>query len=62
MSATQKLAPGIYLITGSRDADGQEYSAFRHIDGYWAVADSRGREVSRHASKWDAIRSVEVTR
>lgn len=60
MSATQKLEPGFYLITGSRDADGKEYSAIRR-NGYWIVVDSRGREVSRHFSKQDAIQSVEVT-
>lgn len=63
MNATQRLAPGLYLIQGSADGDGQEYHLYRncdHPDMNWVVADSRGRFVSRHFTKGDAVQSVEV--
>lgn len=60
MNRATKVLPGIYLINGSADANGLEYSVAR-IMGEWVVQDSRGREVSRHLTKADAVGSVEVT-
>lgn len=71
---TRRIESGWYEIVGSKDGYGQPYRV-DHVDWrnllsaplsssrrYWAVRDSRGREVSQHFTKRDAVASVEVTR
>lgn len=60
MSLTQ-LAIGLYLIPGSSDGDGNPYTVFRLLGSEsWVVQDSRGRVVSKHFTRHDAVKSVEV--
>lgn len=67
---TRKIHSGLYEVIGSRDSDGKPYRV-DHVDWrpyigslasrpYWAVQDSRRREVSRHFTMRDALLSVPV--
>ena len=68
-SKTTRVVAGVYEINGSLDRDGRPYRAERanpfDFGGNpnavrWNVTDSRGRVVSRHATKGDAVASVDV--
>lgn len=59
----RKLAPGLYALTGTRDADGKELLLEWRVARdrlHWTVLDSRRRVVSQHFTKADAVESVEV--
>lgn len=58
MRTTTTIAPGIYLIDGTKDADGQPYCVWHRIGGDWVISDSRNREVSTHPTKADALGSI----
>lgn len=65
MTKTTKIARGVYAINGSHDKDGKPYRV-EYVgtggNGHgWQVTDSRGRDVSWHETKSDAVASVEVT-
>lgn len=62
MPKTERLDTGVYLINGTSDADGNRYQVAQRTygagTGEWIVFDSRGRVVSTHPTKADAIGSM----
>src|SRR4051794_27749402 len=68
-AATTRIVAGVYEVNGSADADGKPYRIVREGDTMpgdvmggigWIVRDSRGRVVSSHFTRRDAVASVEA--
>jgi hypothetical protein len=59
---TTRITAGVYEINGTSDADGKPYRVeYVGTGGHghgWQVVDSRGRDVSWHEHKSDAVASM----